>query len=119
MQIWVDADACPRAIKEILFRAAERTQVRLLPAHDSGPLVRFHCKAAPGAGQDSARCTASKNILGLPDSLPLRPVPKLVQKRHGALSVAFMRVMAGERARAIEWCRRWDSNPHTLSGGGF
>ncbi|CAG1769535.1 hypothetical protein BAC2_00391 [uncultured bacterium] len=26
MQIWVDADACPVVIKEILFRAAERTQ---------------------------------------------------------------------------------------------
>jgi len=24
MQIWVDADACPKAIKEILFRASER-----------------------------------------------------------------------------------------------
>lgn len=30
MQIWVDADACPRAIKEILFRAAERRQVPLV-----------------------------------------------------------------------------------------
>lgn len=29
MHIWVDADACPRAVKEILFRAAERVQVRL------------------------------------------------------------------------------------------
>jgi len=27
MQTWVDADACPQAIKEILFRAAERAQV--------------------------------------------------------------------------------------------
>lgn len=27
MSIWVDADACPKAIKEILFRAAERTAV--------------------------------------------------------------------------------------------
>lgn len=27
MQIWVDADACPQVIKEILFRAAERTQI--------------------------------------------------------------------------------------------
>ena len=27
MQIWVDADACPRAIKEILYRAAERKQL--------------------------------------------------------------------------------------------
>ena len=29
MQIWVDADACPVVIKEILFRAAERTGTRL------------------------------------------------------------------------------------------
>jgi len=29
MQIWVDADACPNVIKEILFRAATRAQVSL------------------------------------------------------------------------------------------
>jgi uncharacterized protein YaiI (UPF0178 family) len=29
MKIWVDADACPAVIKEILFRAAERTRTRL------------------------------------------------------------------------------------------
>ena len=29
MQIWVDADACPGVIKEILFRAAERAQISL------------------------------------------------------------------------------------------
>jgi len=29
MKIWVDADACPVVIKEILFRAAERTGVEL------------------------------------------------------------------------------------------
>jgi uncharacterized protein len=27
MQIWVDADACPQVIKEILYRAADRAQV--------------------------------------------------------------------------------------------
>jgi len=27
MKIWVDADACPAVIKDILFRAANRTQV--------------------------------------------------------------------------------------------
>jgi len=27
VQIWVDADACPGAIKEILFRAAQRTKL--------------------------------------------------------------------------------------------
>jgi uncharacterized protein YaiI (UPF0178 family) len=29
MRIWVDADACPNVIKDILFRAAERPQVTL------------------------------------------------------------------------------------------
>ncbi|MCW9048297.1 MAG: YaiI/YqxD family protein [Gammaproteobacteria bacterium] len=29
MKIWVDADACPVVIKEILFKAAERTNTRM------------------------------------------------------------------------------------------
>ncbi|MBN2427008.1 MAG: YaiI/YqxD family protein [Deltaproteobacteria bacterium] len=29
MQIWIDADACPRVIKEILYRAADRLRVPL------------------------------------------------------------------------------------------
>ena len=29
-QIWVDADACPRVIKEILFRAADRVGIALI-----------------------------------------------------------------------------------------
>jgi hypothetical protein len=29
MQIWVDADACPGFIKEILYRAAERAQISM------------------------------------------------------------------------------------------
>lgn len=29
MRIWVDADACPKVIKEILFRAAKRAEVQL------------------------------------------------------------------------------------------
>jgi uncharacterized protein YaiI (UPF0178 family) len=30
MQIWVDADACPKTIKDILFRAAERTGITII-----------------------------------------------------------------------------------------
>lgn len=30
MKIWIDADACPVVIKEILFRAAERTKRQLI-----------------------------------------------------------------------------------------
>ncbi len=29
MQIWVDADACPGVIKDILYRVAERTQIQV------------------------------------------------------------------------------------------
>ena len=29
MKIWVDADACPNVIKEILYRAAKRLQIQL------------------------------------------------------------------------------------------
>ncbi|MGR8932640.1 MAG: YaiI/YqxD family protein [Gammaproteobacteria bacterium] len=39
MQIWVDADACPKAIKDILFRAAERCQLTTtLVANQSIPV---------------------------------------------------------------------------------
>src|SRR5690349_5915840 len=47
MQIWVDADACPAAIKEILFRAADRVRVRVtLVANQplripASPYIRF------------------------------------------------------------------------------
>jgi uncharacterized protein YaiI (UPF0178 family) len=39
--IWVDADACPKIIREILFRAAQRTGVRLvLVANHALPVPR-------------------------------------------------------------------------------
>jgi uncharacterized protein YaiI (UPF0178 family) len=40
MKIWVDADACPKIIKDILFRAAIRTQTELI-------LVANHALPAP------------------------------------------------------------------------
>ena len=30
MRIWVDADACPRDVKEVIFRASGRTQARVV-----------------------------------------------------------------------------------------
>ena len=29
MRIWIDADACPREIKELLYRAAQRRKIQL------------------------------------------------------------------------------------------
>ncbi|WIO74698.1 YaiI/YqxD family protein [Porticoccaceae bacterium LTM1] len=40
MHIWVDADACPNVIKEILFRASQRTKVPLT-------LVANHAVSTP------------------------------------------------------------------------
>lgn len=40
MKIWVDADACPNVIKDILYRAAGRKQLELI-------LVANHFLAAP------------------------------------------------------------------------
>lgn len=36
MQIWVDADACPKVIKDILFRAAERVRCDLILVANQG-----------------------------------------------------------------------------------
>jgi hypothetical protein len=36
MQIWVDADACPGEIKELLFRAAKRTQTKVTLVANQG-----------------------------------------------------------------------------------
>ncbi len=38
MRIWVDADACPKMIKEILFRAAIRTKTEIILVSNS-PLL--------------------------------------------------------------------------------
>jgi uncharacterized protein YaiI (UPF0178 family) len=44
MKIWVDADACPVVIKDILFRAAERTRVQLtLVANQSVRIPPSRC----------------------------------------------------------------------------
>lgn len=36
MQIWVDADACPKVIKEILYRAAQRVKCNLILVANQG-----------------------------------------------------------------------------------
>jgi len=44
MKIWVDADACPVVIKDILFKAAERTGVQLtLVANQPVRIPRSRC----------------------------------------------------------------------------
>ena len=57
MAIWVDADACPNVIKEILFRAADRTQTPLTLVANQNirvPPSRFIRSVRVAAGFDVA-----------------------------------------------------------------
>jgi uncharacterized protein YaiI (UPF0178 family) len=65
MQIWVDADACPLAIKQILYRAAERAQVRTtLVANKmlSTPRSKFVRAIQVGRGFDVADNEISRRV---------------------------------------------------------
>ncbi len=42
MKVWVDADACPKVIKDILFKAAQRTKIHTT-------LVANHAMSIPGS----------------------------------------------------------------------
>lgn len=57
MKIWVDADACPKPVKEILFRAANRTKIEtVLVANQalSTPNSAFIRSIQVGSGFDVA-----------------------------------------------------------------
>jgi len=57
MKIWVDADACPVVIREILFRAADRRQIELTMVANQAvrtPSSRFIKMLQVGAGFDVA-----------------------------------------------------------------
>lgn len=57
MRIWVDADACPSVIKEILFRAAERVGVKLMLVANQPlrvPPSRYVSAVQVPAGLDAA-----------------------------------------------------------------
>ena len=64
MQIWVDADACPGEIKELLYRAAKRTQTKVtLVANQSlrTPRSEFIDALIVPAGMN----VADRRIIGL------------------------------------------------------
>lgn len=57
MKIWVDADACPAVIKEILYRAAERKQINVILVANQSlriPPSRFISSLQVAKGFDQA-----------------------------------------------------------------
>lgn len=91
MQIWVDADACPNVIKEILFRAAERRRIPLtLVANQpmSTPPSQFIKSVRVAAGFDVADNHIVKQIqagdLAVTADIPLAAA--VIEKQGYALN---------------------------------
>ncbi|MAS60033.1 MAG: DUF188 domain-containing protein [Gammaproteobacteria bacterium] len=91
MKIWVDADACPGAIKEILFRAAKRTGTQLTLVANQPlrtPSSRFISAVQVAAGFDVADNEivrrAEANDLVITSDIPL--AAEVIAKDVSALS---------------------------------
>jgi len=91
MKIWIDADACPVAIKEILFRAAERTGIHLtLIANQriAVPRSRLIKSIQVASGYDAADNEIVKNSspgdLVITSDIPL--AAEIIEKQAIALS---------------------------------
>lgn len=57
MKIWVDGDACPRVIKEVLYRAADKRQIELVLVANKAmvmPRSRYISSRLVPAGPDVA-----------------------------------------------------------------
>lgn len=91
MKIWVDADACPVVIKDILFKAANRTQIQttLLANHHmsvlKSPFIQF-VQVSQGFDEADneivARCEAGDLVIT--SDIPL--AAEIIEKGGQALS---------------------------------
>ena len=88
MKIWVDADACPKATKEILYRVAERTEISVTLVANSPlhlPPSSFIDLIQVGSGADIAddeiadKCEAGDLIITADIPLAARVVEKGAQ----------------------------------------
>lgn len=78
MKIWVDADACPRVIKEIVFRASQRLQVPVclvanqsLSKHDSKLITSIVVEAGFDVADDYIAEKAAPEDLVITADIPL------------------------------------------------
>ncbi|MBC8288283.1 MAG: YaiI/YqxD family protein [Nitrospinae bacterium] len=85
MKIWVDADACPKPVKEILYRVADRTEISVTLVANQGmrlPDSPFIHLTQVGHGADIAddeivnRCEAGDLIITADIPLAARVVEK-------------------------------------------
>lgn len=91
MKIWVDADACPTVIKDILYRASERTGVMLtLVANQAlqiprSPYIRFiHVASGFDVADNEIVKRVSAGDLVITSDIPL--AAEVIEKSAYALS---------------------------------
>ncbi len=91
MQIWIDADACPKAIKEVLFRAAERMQIKTtlvanhhLPTPPSKVITARQVQAGFDVADDAILVSMEPGDLVITADIPL--ADQVIRKGGSALN---------------------------------
>jgi len=88
MNIWVDADACPKAVKEILYRVAERTEISVtlvanaplhLPPSSFINLIQVGSGADIADDEIASKCEAGDLVITADIPLAARVVEKGAQ----------------------------------------
>ena len=90
MKIWVDADACPKAVKDMLFRAANRAKIELILVANQwlrlpeSPFIRFiQVEQGPDIADDKIAELCAEGDLVVTADIPL--AVRVVEK--GALGL--------------------------------
>lgn len=91
MKIWVDADACPGVIKDILYKAAERTELQLIlvantrfQAPQSSFITFIHVHQGPDRADDEIADNVAPDDLVITADIPL--AARIVEKGGLALN---------------------------------
>ena len=91
MKIWVDADACPVIIKEILYKAAERTELQLILVANAflrvprSPFIRFiRVTKGPDKADNEIADNAGSEDLVITADIPL--AARIVEQGGRALN---------------------------------
>ncbi len=78
MKIWVDADACPKVIKEMLFRAADRAKIEVIFVANQwlrlpeSPFIRFvQVEQGPDIADDQIAEDCEEGDLVVTADIPL------------------------------------------------
>ena len=124
MKIWVDADACPKAIKEILFRAAQREQLELTLIANQAlnvPPSAFINSMQVRSGFDEADDEILRRMSGgdliITSDIPL--AAEVLTKKGMALSPRgelFKESTIGERLRTREFLENLRSTGEVTGG---